>query len=105
MVAAAAVTYKIKHDSEDRMRDVRKLETAIRYQEDTISILKADWALMIQPGRLQWLTEHFQGQLDLRPTEPQQFVKLSDIPQKQLVAREGEADGAKDKVKTGSVKP
>lgn len=108
MVAAAAFTYKTKHDAEGSLREVRKLEAQIRYQEDTISVLNADWALLTQPARLQRLAEHFQAQLQLQPQDPRQIVSVRDIPEKELNVEDliGAATPAgKDKIKTGSTKP
>ncbi|MBX3576819.1 MAG: hypothetical protein KF723_06395 [Rhizobiaceae bacterium] len=84
MVAAAAFTYKTKHDAENRLDEVRKLERAIRMEEDTITILKADWSLLTQPKRLQKLADVYQGQLNLKPVEAHQFVGLDDLPAKPL---------------------
>lgn len=107
MVAAAALTYKTKHDAEGLLRDVRKLERSIRYEEDTITILKADWSLLTQPGRLQALSETYQEQLQLVPSDPRRIVGLDAIPEKELKLEDLLADEAsqpkQDKTTTGSV--
>jgi hypothetical protein len=84
MVAAAAFTYKTKHDAEDRLAEVRRLEAAIRTEEDTIAILKADWSLLTQPDRLQRLATIFQAELNLQPMTAQQIVELDDVPARPL---------------------
>ena len=61
MVSAAAFTYKIKHEAEDQLAAVRKIEAQIRFEEDTIDLLKADWSLLTQPSRLQKLAETLSG--------------------------------------------
>lgn len=81
MIAAAAVTYKIKHDAEKQMAQVSKLERMITDEKDTIDLLKADWSLLTQPNRLQKLVESFQGQLDLKQVEAQQIVNINELPQ------------------------
>ncbi|MEK1887590.1 MAG: hypothetical protein AAAB35_08465 [Phyllobacterium sp.] len=81
MIAAAAVTYKIKHDAEKQMAQVSKLERMIADEHDTIDLLKADWSLLTQPNRLQKLVETFQGQLDLQQMEAQQIVNIDELPQ------------------------
>src|SRR5690606_6950673 len=43
MVAAAAMTYSIKRDAGEQLAAVRKLQTQIRTEEETIDLLKADW--------------------------------------------------------------
>lgn len=110
MVAAAAFTYKTKHDAEDKYAEARKLESAIRYEEDSIDVLKADWSLLTQPARLQRLAEGFAEQLKLQPVDPHQIVEFKDLPDKQkelevedLLAGEVAAGQTKDKIVTGSV--
>lgn len=106
MVAAAALTYKTKHDAENRLREVRKLERSIHYEEDTIAILKADWSLLTQPARLQKLVEAYQAQLNLVPSDPRRIVGLEAIPEKELKVEDllaGEPKPEQDKTTTGSV--
>lgn len=86
MVAAAAFTYKTKHDAETKYGEVRKLEAAIRYEEDTIDVMKADWSLLTQPARLQKLTEAFSEQLKLQPVDPHSIVELDDLPKRDTSA-------------------
>ena len=86
MMAAAAVTYKIKHDAEKQMAQVSKFERMIADERDTIDLLKADWSLLTQPNRLQKLVETFQGQLDLQQMEAQQIVSVDELPQPKPVS-------------------
>ncbi len=85
MIAAASITYKIKHDAEKQMNQVTKLERMISDERDTIDLLKADWSLLTQPNRLQKLVEAFQGQLDLQLVEANQIVSVNDLPQRKPV--------------------
>ena len=82
MVAAAAFTYKTKHEAEDRQATLRKLEQQIRFEEDTLDLLKADWSLLTQPSRLQKLTEIYQDQLALVPLDAHQIVGIDELPAK-----------------------
>ena len=59
MVAAAAFTYQTKHQTEDMMREIRKVEQQVRFEEETIDLLNADWALLTQPSRMQTMAEAF----------------------------------------------
>ena len=54
---------------------MRKIEREIRFEEDTIDLLKADWSLLTQPSRLQKLAEIYQAELALQPIEPHQIVE------------------------------
>ncbi len=103
MVAAAAFTYKTKHDAEDRQALLRKIEQQIRFEEDTLDLLKADWSLLTQPSRLQKLSETYQAELGLAPLEARQIVGLSELPSKPLNIEDlssqnlgGMADGGAD---------
>jgi hypothetical protein len=84
MVSAAALTYKIKRDAEDELAHVRKLQSAIHFEEDTITLLKADWSLLTQPVRLQRLSERFQADLSLQPVDPHQYARIAEIPMRGL---------------------
>lgn len=118
MVSAAAFTYKTKHDAEDSLDTIRKLQQQIRYEHDTTDLLSADWSLLTQPSRLQRLQTTFQEQLNLQPTESTQIVNFGDIPDKPIDPPDGKEetvvsngaqtktkakDAGKDKIVTGSV--
>jgi len=91
MVAGAAFTYKAKSDSEHQLSAMRKLESQIRLEEETIDLLKADWSLLTQPYRLQRLAEAYKAELNLQPVEAMQIAGPEDIPMKLV---EPEADGS-----------
>ena len=111
MVSAAAFTYKTKQDAEDHLTSVRKLEQQIRFEQDSIALLKADWSLLTQPVRLQKLSEIFQSDLKLQPVDPHQFAKLDEIPVRALDIQDiiGQAHNlvaggdSMDETKTGAV--
>lgn len=92
MIAAASITYKIKHDAEKQMNQVTKLERMISDENDTIDLLKADWSLLTQPNRLQKLIETFQGQLDLQLVEANQIIDINDLPQPKPVVFDSVSD-------------
>lgn len=80
MVAAAAFTYTTKHDAEAELAKVRRLEAAIRFEEETMTVLRADWSVLTQPSRLQELADRYTAQLGLHPVEPYQFAELDELP-------------------------
>jgi hypothetical protein len=61
MVAAATITYQIKHAAEEKLAEVRELQAEIKLQEETIDLLEADWSLLNQPSRLQQLSDGIRG--------------------------------------------
>jgi hypothetical protein len=118
MTAVAAVTYTIKHRAEEKLSEVHKLEANIQLEKDTIDLLRADWALLTQPARLEKLIGLYQNELQLQPTDSTQIVQSSELPmlRSELPAlEEAKTDdgkkGAKkpgassntDSIKTGSV--
>ena len=94
MTAAATVTYSIKHQAENKLEEVRKLDAEIKLEEDTIDLLKADWALLTQPNRLNRLARTFETDLKLAPTESTQLAQPNELPMPmaELPALEPEKD-------------
>ena len=84
MVSAAAFTYTTKHGAEAELSKVRKLEAAIRFEEETIDVLKADWSLLTQPARLQKLAEAYRDELHLVPVEAHQIGDIDELPERPL---------------------
>lgn len=113
MTAAATVTYSIKHNAQNVLDQVHKLDGEIKLEQDTIDLLKADWALATQPNRLARLAEAFQKDLQLKPTDSTQMVRPNELPM--LKSKVGLDDAINagltpderktDNLKTGSVKP
>lgn len=77
LVFAAAHVYRIKMDSTARTEAVLKLRAEIREQRDAIASLRAEWARLDAPARLQRLAERH---LDTKPIAANQFDKISNLP-------------------------
>jgi hypothetical protein len=110
MVAAAAFTYNTKHKVEDQLAQVRKLEAEIRFEQDSMDLLKADWSLLTQPSRLQRLTQTYEAELKLKPVEASQIGGIDDLPPKLVEIEDlsterlgGMADTGQDETVTGAV--
>ncbi len=117
MLAAATVTYQIKHDTDNKAAEVRRLEAEIKLEKDTIDLLKADKALLTQPNRLERLVQTYAAELQLQPTQPTQLARPVELPmpKDQVPVPEGEegeapavsaaapSDPIKDLITTGSV--
>jgi hypothetical protein len=80
MTAAAALTYTIKHRAEMKLEEVHRLESEIKLERDTIELLKADWALVIQPNRLERLVNNYNDDLKLAPTLSTAMVQPNELP-------------------------
>ncbi|KGF70578.1 hypothetical protein LL06_04235 [Hoeflea sp. BAL378] len=106
MIAAATVTYQIKHAAEEKLAEVADLQAQIRLQEETIDLLEADWSLLNQPSRLQRLSTAFEADLGLKPIEPTQMAKPSELPGRASDFEPEVAETGTDAaLTTGSVQP
>jgi hypothetical protein len=79
LILAASVVYKIKFDSTLQAERVAKLSGQLRRERDAIAALRAEWAKLDTPGRIQGLAERH---LALRPVAPTQFDNLDRLPER-----------------------
>ena len=80
MIAAATVTYTIKHGAELKLTQIHHLEAEIKLEKDTIELLKADWALVVQPNRLERLVNVYNDELKLQPTVSTALALPNELP-------------------------
>ena len=79
LVFAAAYVYRIKMDSTSRTERVLRLHAEIREQRDAIAVLRAEWARLDAPLRLQGLAERH---LALKPLNATQYDSLKNLPER-----------------------
>ena len=79
LVFAAAYVYRIKMESTSRVERVQRLNAEIREQRDAIAVLRAEWARLDAPLRLQGLSERH---LALKPITAQQHDQLKNLPER-----------------------
>jgi hypothetical protein len=77
LIFAAAYVYRIKMESTVRTERVLRLHADIREQRDAIAALRAEWAKLQAPVRLQGLAERH---LKLKPVESVQYDSLKTLP-------------------------
>jgi hypothetical protein len=77
LIFAASYVYRIKMESTVRTERVLKLRADIREQRDAIAALKAEWAKLESPKRLQELASRH---LSLRSIEATQYDSLKNLP-------------------------
>ncbi len=90
MISAAAVTFRIKAESEAQLREVRSLERQIAHEEDSIDLLEADWSLLTQPSRIQKMVDAHKEELGLQATVSRQVTGIDAIPEKGLATDESD---------------
>lgn len=77
LVISAAYVYRIKMDSTVRTERVLRLRADIREERNKIAALRAEWAKLSSPARLQGLVERH---LQMKPIEANQFDPLKNLP-------------------------
>src|SRR5580698_2121800 len=90
LVFAAAYVYRIKMESTERTERVLRLHAEIREQEEAIAVLRAEWARLDSPLRLQGLVERH---LPLKPLNANQYDSLKNLPDRPpSLVKPGESD-------------
>ncbi len=98
LVFAAAYVYRIKMESTSRTERVLRLNAEIREQRDAIAVLRAEWAKLDAPQRLQGLAERH---LQLKPLSGAQYDSLKNLPERPpSFARPGAPDPIGAKINT-----
>ena len=86
MLIGAAVTYDMKHKAEVAAAEVARLQAEIAKEKDAVALLKAEWSLLTQPGRLQSVVEKYADHFQLQPFTPSQIATIDEIPMKPVGA-------------------
>jgi hypothetical protein len=90
LVFAAAYVYRIKMESTSRTERVLRLNAEIREQRDAIATLRAEWAKLDAPLRLQGLADRH---LSLKPLSASQYDSLKNLPERPpRLVRPGDPD-------------
>ncbi len=79
LVFAAAYVYRIKMESTSRTERVLRLNAEIHEQRDAIATLRAEWARLDAPLRLQGLADRH---LELKPINATQYDQLKNLPER-----------------------
>jgi len=79
LIFAAAYVYRIKMESTARVERVLRLNAEIREQRDAIATLRAEWAKLDAPLRLQGLADRY---LALKPLNATQYDSLKNLPER-----------------------
>lgn len=107
LIFAASYVYKIKFDSTLQAEKVAKMRSELRTERNAIARLRAEWAKLDTPARLQALADRH---LNLVPVKATQFGAIDKLPMRPVPAPAAEdaisalIDGAKPET-TGSIKP
>lgn len=79
LVVAAAYVYEIKFESTLRAERIAKMRGDVQRERDAIGALRAEWATLENPARIQGLARRH---LRLRPAEATQYDALDKLPER-----------------------
>jgi len=82
LILAASFVYKIKFDSTLQAERVAKVASELRRERNAIATLRAEWAKLEMPGRVQRLADRH---LTLWPIMPTQFDSFDRLPERPTV--------------------
>ena len=77
LVSSAVYAYSIKYEATLEASQLHKMRAQSQRERDMIAVLRAEWAYLNRPDRLQELADRH---LDLETLKIQQIVRASDIP-------------------------
>ena len=77
---AAIFVFHIKYRAEAVAERTVELQRALDQEQETISLLEAEWSLLIQPARVQDVVERQADLLLLQPLDPAQITSLESLP-------------------------
>jgi cell division protein FtsL len=77
LIVAATTVYKIKFDSTLQAEKVAKLHNELRRERNAIAALRAQWARLDTPSRIERLANRY---LTLRPIKPTQIGNFDNLP-------------------------
>ena len=77
LILAASFVYKIKFDSTLQAERLGKVAGELRRERNAVASLRAEWAKLDTPGRIEGLSDRH---LALRPILPTQFDNLDRLP-------------------------
>lgn len=79
LVIGVSYVYRIKMESTARTERVQRLHAEVRAQREAIAALRAEWARLDSPKRLQGLAERH---LKLQPLDARQYDQLKNLPER-----------------------
>src|SRR4029450_4894684 len=79
LVLAAADVYKIKFESTRQAQGGGRLRLEIRRERDAVAALRAEWAKLDNPARIQDLARRH---LALKPVDSRQIDPLDNLPER-----------------------
>ena len=106
LILAAGYVYDIKFEATMQAEQLSKLRGEIRRERDATAALRAEWAKLVSPARIEDLA---QRHLPMKPAEATQIDNLDNLPERKKPEPQEPFDpiaaliGDSDAMPTGSV--
>ncbi|MDB5623918.1 MAG: hypothetical protein JWR39_2481 [Devosia sp.] len=71
-----ALKFSIEHTASERTALIARIDQ----QEGDLSLLKADWAVLNQPGHIEPIVRRHQAALAIGPVQQEQFGSFASLP-------------------------
>lgn len=82
LLTGAVFVYRVKYDATRHAEDVARLRLEIQREKEAIADLRAQWAQLNRPDRIQSLAERH---LSLKPMTIDQMHRLNGLPPKVVI--------------------
>jgi len=79
LILAASYVYSLKFDSTLQAERVAKLRSELQSERNAIASLRAEWAKLDSPARIEALARRH---LPLQPVKPHQFSDFGQLPER-----------------------
>jgi hypothetical protein len=100
-VIMLAGVYTLKFSIEHTASERTALAAQIESQEGDLSLLKADWAVLNQPGHIDPIVKRHQVALAIGPVKQKQFGAFQDIPMRPVKPNNAEMDALFQSLEAG----
>jgi len=77
---AAVFVFQVKYQAEAVAEHAAKLQRELDQENETTSLLAAEWSMLIQPARVQDVVDRHADVLKLQPLDPLQIVRIENLP-------------------------
>ena len=77
---AAVFVFQVKYRAEAVAEQAARLQRELDQEHEIVSLLEAEWSLLMQPTRVQELAERHAELLKLQPLDPLQITRLENLP-------------------------
>jgi cell division protein FtsL len=79
LMGSAVYAYTIKYQTSYRAEQIAKTQIEIKSERDAIAVLRAEWAFLTRPERIQQLSDRY---LDLQATTVSQIATAQSLPER-----------------------